>query len=176
MVLKTVKVPKDMEGVFAKAEEIVSRYFAKAKHDPSKGTIEVFGERYVMVRAASLSVEFFALVRRLFGKGEEESADAFARNMLFDLAHAVGKADARDFHEKMKLKDPIERLSAGPVHFSHSGWAFVDIFPESKPSPDENYYLIYDHPYSFESDAWMRHKEKADFPVCIMNAGSSSGW
>lgn len=76
----------------------------------------------------------------------------------------------------MKLKDPIEKLSAGPIHFSHSGWAFVDIFPESRPSADENFYLIYDHPYSFESDSWIKAKKKVDFPVCVMNSGYSSGW
>ena len=76
----------------------------------------------------------------------------------------------------MNLKDPIEKLSAGPIHFSYSGWAFVDILPESSPSPDENYYLIYDHTYSFESAAWLQSGKTSDFPVCVMNAGYSSGW
>jgi hypothetical protein len=76
----------------------------------------------------------------------------------------------------MAVHDPIEKLSAGPIHFSFSGWAFVDILPESAPSPDENFYLIYNHPFSFESDAWLKHGRKTNFPVCIMNAGYSSGW
>ena len=50
------------------------------------------------------------------------------------------------------------------------------ILPESAPSPDENYFLIYDHPYSFEADAWMKRGVKTSSPVCIMNAGYSSGW
>jgi len=50
-------------------------------------------------------------------------------------------------------RNPTEGLSAGPIHFSHTGWAFVDISAESKPTADENYYLIYDHPFSFEADA-----------------------
>ena len=176
MGLKTVKVPKEFEGLFAKAEEVVSTYFGRRKSDPTKGTIEIFDERYVLVRAASLSVEFFDLVENLLGKDSKGEARALAMNVLFDLAHAIGKSDARNFHEKMKLKDPIAKLSVGPVHFSHTGWASVSIFPESKPSPDENYYLIYDHPYSFESDAWIRSGRKTDFPMCIMNAGYSSGW
>src|SRR5207237_7116843 len=77
---------------------------------------------------------------------------------------------------KMGVSDPIARLSAGPVHFAHAGWAFVDIFPESKPSPDANYFLVYDHPYSFESDAWLRAGRHVEVPVCIMNSGYSSGW
>ena len=174
--LRTVRVPVGMEGPFLRAEELVSRYFRERHDDPERGTIEIFGERYVLVRAASLSVEFFTLVRELYGPGREgESAD-FARNILFDLAHAIGKSDAQNFHTKMKLEDPIERLSAGPVHFSHSGWAFVDIFPESNPTVGPDFKLIFDHPYSFESDAWVRAGRKADFPVCIMNAGYSSGW
>jgi PAS domain S-box-containing protein len=172
----TVKVSKEMEPLFAKAEAVVSEYFRQRKDAPSQGTIEVFGQRYVLVRGAALSVEFFCLVRELFGKGREAEAEDFARNMLFDLAHAVGKSDARNFHAKMNLSDPIERLSAGPIHFSHTGWAFVDISPESRPSPDENYFLLYDHPQSFEADTWIQSGLKPDFPVCIMNAGYSSGW
>jgi len=176
MPLTTVDVPKDFEPIFARAEKVVSSYFAGRSHDPSRAAIEIGGERYILVRAASLSIEFFALVRRLFGAGREDDADEFARNMLFDLAHAIGKSDAQNFHAKMHLEDPIARLSAGPVHFSHTGWAFVKIFPESNPSPDQDYYLIYDHPQSFEADAWLRSGQTSNMPVCVMNAGYSSGW
>src|SRR5258708_19265741 len=44
------------------------------------------------------------------------------------------------------------------------------------PARNEDYYLIYDHPFSFESDAWRKQKQKSDFPVRVMNAGYSSGW
>ncbi|MEE8408812.1 MAG: response regulator, partial [Myxococcota bacterium] len=136
----------------------------------------ISGERYVLVRAASLSVEFFDLVRSLYAdRGEEEAANV-AKNFLYDMAHSLGKADARAFHSRMNLTDPIERLSAGPIHFAYCGWAFVRIHPESNPTPDENYYLIYDHPFSFESDAWIKHGRSHSSPVCIMNAAYSSGW
>lgn len=176
MSLKTVKVPAEMAPAFEAAEQVVSRFFGDRRDEPARGTIEIFGERYVLVRAAALSVEFFSLVRELYGEGRQNEADEFARNILFDLAHAVGKSDAQNFHAKMGLNDPIARLSAGPVHFAHSGWAFVDIFPESRPTPGPDFFLVYDHPYSFESDAWSRAGRRSDFPVCIMNAGYSSGW
>jgi predicted hydrocarbon binding protein len=173
--LDTVRVPKKFEPIFKISQESVSKYFREKKEEPSKGTIEIFGERYILVRAASMSIDFFETVMNLYKDAGEEAINV-ARNMLFDIAHAIGKADAKNFHNKMNLKSPIEKLSAGPVHFSHSGWAFVDIFPESKPLPDESYFLIYDHPFSFESDAWVKAGKKSDFPVCVMNAGYSSGW
>ncbi|HTL98435.1 MAG TPA: ATP-binding protein [Holophagaceae bacterium] len=174
--LKTVSVPPAMAPLFRHAEEVVSRYFRERKDQPEHGSIEISAQRYVLVRGASLSVEFFGLVRDLYGEGREAEADGFARNLLFDLAHAIGKADAKAFHARMGLHDPVAKLSAGPVHFAHTGWAFVDISPESQPSPDENFYLLYDHPYSFESDAWAQAGKTLDTPVCIMNAGYSSGW
>jgi len=173
---KTVRVPDDLAPLFAKAEELVSSYFRQRRDDPERGTIEIFGERYLLLRAGSLSVEFFGLVRDLYGPERRAEADDFARNLLFDLAHAIGRSDARRFHTRMNLEDPVERLTAGPVHFAHAGWAFVDIFPESRPVPDESYYLVYDHPYSFEAGAWIAAGREADFPVCIMNSGYSSGW
>src|SRR5260221_6299601 len=171
--VKTVSVPESMRELFAAAEEVVSRFFRDRVDDPGRGTIEIHGERYVLLRGAALSVEFFDLVRSLYGPERRADADEFARTILFDLAHAIGRTDARNFHEQMNLTDPIARLSAGPVHFAHAGWAFVDILPESKPSPDADYCLVYDHPYSFESDAWVRNKRHSDVPVCIMNAGYS---
>ncbi len=176
MALKTVKVPPEMEAAFAKAEALVARYFGTRRDNPEQGTIEIFGERYVLVRAASLSVELFELARRLFGEGREGEADEFARNNMFDLGHSLGQSDARAFHARMNVTDPIERLSAGPVHFAHSGWASVTIFPESNPTADADFLLVYDHPFSFESDAWVRAGHKSDSPICVMNAGYSSGW
>ncbi len=162
--------------MFEAAEQVVSRYFAERGNTPERGTIEVHGERYVLVRAAALSVEFFSLVRTLYGESHAKEADEFARNILFDLSHAIGKSDARSFHAKMGLSEPIARLSAGPVHFAHTGWALVEISPESRPAPDETFYLLYDHPYSFEASAWQEAGKRASFPVCVMSSGYSSGW
>jgi len=176
--LKTVSVPEPFAPIFLNAQQYVRRYFESRVEDPEHSTISISGERYILVRAASMSVEFFELVRSLYQDKGAEEARSVANNLLFDLAHAIGKADARTFHARMGVTDPIEKLSAGPIHFSFSGWAFVKIFPESQPSPNEHYYLIYDHPFSFESDAWLKrtHGVHTDFPVCIMNAGYSSGW
>jgi len=174
--LKTVSVPEQFEPVFLKAQEYVARYFEGFRPDPEHGTIEIGGQRYILVRAASMSFEFFDMISSLYADRGAEEARRIASSFLFDIAHAVGKADARAFHQRMNVTDPVEKLSAGPVHFAHSGWAYVDILPESNPSPDEDYFLIYDHPYAFESEAWIRAGRTADFPVCVMNSGYSSGW
>ena len=174
--MDTVSVPEQFRPIFSKAQEYVEQYFSQRVEDPRHSSILISGERYILVRAASTSVEFFDLVTSLYQDKGQGEARKVASNLLFDVAHAIGKADAHSFHEKMGVTDPIERLSAGPIHFSFSGWAFVKIFPESRPSPDQNFYLIYDHPFSFESDAWRRHGRKTDQPVCVMNAGYSSGW
>ena len=103
----------------------MARYFSDRVHRPDEATISIAGERYVLLRAASMSVEFVELVMSLFADREPAEARSVANNLLFDLAHAIGKADARSFHEKMGVADPIERLSAGPIHFAFSGWASV---------------------------------------------------
>jgi diguanylate cyclase (GGDEF)-like protein/PAS domain S-box-containing protein len=174
--LRTVSVPGPIEPLFLRAQDYVSRYFATKTENPEQGTISISGERYILLRAASMSIEFFELVTSLYKDKAPQEARVVASNLLFDLAHAIGKADARTFHTRMGVQAPIEKLSAGPIHFSFAGWAFVKIFEESNPTPDEDYYLIYDHPFSFESDAWLRKGHQSDFPVCIMNAGYSSGW
>lgn len=154
----------------------MGEYFSDLYHDPEKGTIEIRDQRYVLVRASALSYEFLNTIQNLYADRGDEEAMNIGRNFLFDIAHVIGLEDAKNFHKRMKLKDPISKLSAGPVHFAYSGWAYVDILPESKPSPDENYFLKYNHPFSFEADSWLRAGKKSEQPVCIMNAGYSSGW
>ena len=179
-----------MEAAFTKAEALVSAYFAKRIEDPAQGKLEISGERYVLVRASSLSVEFFSLVADLYGPGREKEAEAFARNILFDLAHALGRSDARDFQRQTKLTAGVEHLCAGPVLVAHTGWAFVEMAASSTPVPGPDFFLQFDHPYSFEADAWLRsmdrggtieraaahRRARARQPVCIMSAGYSSGW
>jgi len=173
---ETVSVPEAFKPIFDKAQATVKDYFKNLKLFPERGTIEINDQRYVLVRASALSYEFFNNIKNMYlNKGEEE-AFAIGRNFLFDIGHVLGMEDAKRFHEKMNLQNPIEKLSAGPVHFAYSGWAFVDISPESNPSPDENYFLKYNHPYSFEADSWLKSGKLSKFPVCTMNAAYSSGW
>jgi two-component sensor histidine kinase len=172
----TVGVPGDFKEIFDQAEATVGKYFEGFSATPSKGMIEINDERYVLLRASSLSVGFLNIIKDLYSDKGEEEAFTIGRNFLFDISHVIGLEDAGKFHKSMGLNDPISKLSAGPVHFAYTGWAKVEVMPESNPSPDDNYYLKYNHPYSFEADSWIKAGIKSDHPVCIMNAGYSSGW
>jgi CheY-like chemotaxis protein/predicted hydrocarbon binding protein len=172
----SVNVPEPMQPLFDIAQQTVGEYFRHLKMDPTKGTIEINDQRYVLVSASALSCDFLETIQRLYADRGDAEAMNIGKNFLFDIAHVIGMNDAKNFHNKMNLTDPIAKLSAGPVLFAYSGWAFVDILPESNPTADENFYLIYNHPYSFEADSWIRSGKKADTSICIMNAGYSSGW
>lgn len=172
----TVTVPDEIKPIFSRMEQIVADYFSNKQFRPGEGTITINDERYVLLRASSLSYEFLNKIKDLYADRGEAEAMSIGRNFLFDVARVIGLEDAKVFHDKMNLKDPVEKLSAGPIHFAYSGWAFVDILPESNPTPDDNYFLKYHHPYSFEADSWLKAGVQAKEPVCIMNAGYSSGW
>ena len=172
----TVKVPDAVRPLFDAAQTAVAEYFSHLKMDPTQGTIEIADQRYVLVRASALSKDFLATIQSLYADRGPAEAMAIGKNFLFDISHVIGINDARAFHQNMGFTDPVAKLSAGPVHFAYAGWAFVEILPESNPTPDDDFYLFYNHPYSFEADTWMRSGTRADTPVCIMNAGYSSGW
>lgn len=171
-----VDVPDNVSPVFEKATAAVTAYFSSLRRDPSEGEIEINGERYLLVRSASLSYEFLTIIAEMYGHLPKDQGISIGKNMLFDIAHVLGKKDARAFHKKMKLKDPVEKLSAGPVHFAFTGWAKVEILPDSNPVNDPSFYLHYTHHNSFESSAWLDVKQKSVTPVCIMNSGYASGW
>jgi len=171
-----VAVPPELREVFAFAEETVGAYFQTFRADPTEGTVEIAGERYLLIRASALSHGFLSAISELYDDRGDVEALHIGKTLLFDMAHVIGIHDARNFHEKMGLTDPVAKLSAGPVHFSYTGWAFVELLPGCRPTPDDDFFLTYRHPYSFESDAWLRAGEKTDYTVCVMNAGYSAGW
>ena len=172
----TVRVPDEIKPIFDAAQETVGKYFSETTTDPTKATIEISGERYVLLRASSLSFDFLNTIKNLYADLGEEEAFAVGRNFLFDISHVIGMQDAKNFHKKMGVTEPIAKLSAGPVHFAYSGWAFVDISPDSAPNSESGFFLKYNHPFSFEADAWMKAGQRSNQPVCIMSAGYSSGW
>ncbi|MCX8018659.1 MAG: XylR N-terminal domain-containing protein, partial [Rhodocyclaceae bacterium] len=130
-----------MRPLFERAQALVQAYFRERRFAPEEGCIWIGDQRYVLVRAESLSVSFFEYVRGAYPALDEDDVFSVAGTILYDLAHGMGKADAQVFARKMGIDDPIARLSCGPVHFAYAGWAFVDISPDSAPSMDEHYYL-----------------------------------
>ena len=176
MSTRTVSVPPELEALFSESEKRVADYFSDHRWDPTQGCIEIAGSRYILIRGATLSVEFFQLIRSLYGSEKVVEADLFSSNSLYDIGHNLGKGDARRFQKETVLGNQVSKLSAGPIHLSHAGWAYVNVLPESSPTPDENFVMYYKHDNSFESDAWLEAQENSDTPVCVMNAGYSAGW
>ncbi len=172
----TVIVPPQFKPIFDIAEKTVRDYFINSENVAENGEIIISGERYVLFRSASLSFEFLDVFKELYSNRPEEEAIRIGNNFLFDIGNVLGKKDAKAFHKKMKLKDAVQKLSAGPVHFAYTGWANVEIHPDSRPSPDDNFYLKYYHHNSFEAQSWIKAKRKSEGPVCTMNSGYSSGW
>lgn len=173
---KTVKVPEPIKHIFEKAEEFISKSFNKLELKPESGQIFVDNERYILVRAESLSTKFFEFLMNMYPTMDEHEALSSSSKVLFDMGHSIGKSDAACCKTKIKDSEPIEHLAAGPVHFAHTGWAFVEVLEPSSPTPDENYYLVYNHPHTFESDSWLKTEKRPNFCTCHMNAGYSSGW
>lgn len=166
---KTVTCPAQLRPLFLEAESIMDGFFADISREPDKGQLHIQGVRYMLMRTDSMSIELHEELRKTFG-------DAGARQIRYKLAKACGMRDAKLFAERLEIDDPVMRLALGPVHFAHVGWAKVDIFEESQPQPNEDYFLAYDHPYSFEAASYIDNGIVSKHPVCHMNAGYSTGW
>ncbi len=166
---KTVTVPAQFSPLFDVAEKYVEGLFSEFKRDPEKGQLYIGDQRYVLVRAESMFVALFDQLEQSFG-------DEQAQEFIYNMARIIGKADSKAFSETRKLQDPTEKLSTGPVMFAHTGWAKVDIYPDSKPAPNQDYFLHYQHPNTFESEIYLRKTIKPTKPICFFSAGYSAGW
>jgi predicted hydrocarbon binding protein len=166
---KLVQCPEPLEPLFLESERIMNGFFGDLQRHPETGHIAISGVRYLLMRTESFSFELHEELRKTFG-------DAGARQIRYKIARALGARDAKMFHKRLDITDPVMKLALGPVHFAHVGWAFVDLFPESQPAGDETCFMAYAHPYSFEADAYLENGMTSKHPTCQMNAGYSSGW
>jgi hypothetical protein len=169
MSLKTVRVPAQFEPLFAEAEKTVGKSFRHVHFTPEKGEIRIGGERYVLIRGSPFLAAMLDQMESQFG-------EEVMKEFVYSLAKTIGRGDAQQFAKQLELLDPIARLSAGPVHLAHTGWAFVEILPQSSPTPDENYVLVYHHPNTFESEHYLAHGRKLQRTTCFFSAGYSAGW
>jgi two-component sensor histidine kinase/predicted hydrocarbon binding protein len=173
---KTVIVPDEFKIIFEQAENKVAEYFTEIYNSAESGEIVIHGQRYVLIRSASLSYEFLDILKELYSNYPDEKAVRIGNNFLYDIGQVLGRKDANSFHTEMGLFEPLQKLSAGPVHFAYTGWANVEILPESNPTPDDDFLLKYHHHNSFEAQSWIKAGRKSNKPVCVMNAGYSAGW
>ncbi|MHA1820260.1 MAG: XylR N-terminal domain-containing protein [Promethearchaeota archaeon] len=167
--LYSVIVPKDIKNFFLKSQKRIEGIFNKIERKPEEGRIFIDKERYLFLNARSLSVCFLEETKKMFGS---ETAEL----LLYNYAYSIGRMEARKFINKYQLKDPIEKLSMGPVYFAFNGLAKVHIFPQSRITPDENFLLIYEHPNTFESELFIQENRKMDHEICFFSAGYSAGW
>lgn len=172
----TVQVPNHLESLFSEIEQRVATYFEDTHHDAECGEITVFGERYVLLRTASLSYEFIHFIRERYSDYKEDEAISIGNNFLYDNAKVIGKKDAIAFTKRLDLKDAMSKLAAGPIHFAFTGWANVEILPESNPVETNDFLLRFKHHNSFEAQAWIKAGIRSHIPVCTMNSGYSAGW
>lgn len=167
--LKSVQVPAAFEPPFARAEQFVEKLFGDFQHAPEKGSLHIGGDRYVLMRAESLYLAWFDAMESAFG------VEA-SREFIYNTAREIGRSDSKVFAERLGLTNGVDRLSSGPVHFAHAGWARVQILEDSVPAEDERYRLHYFHPNTFESEVIRAKGRKPDTCACFFSAGYSAGW
>jgi two-component sensor histidine kinase len=173
---KTVNVPDEFSPVFENIEQRIRTYFEDLNMDPESGEITANGQRYLLLRTDSMSHEFLDFIISRYSDRPQAEAVSIGNNFQYDNAKVIGTRDAIAFHQKLNLKEPIEKLSAGPIHFAFTGWANVEIFPESNPDPGDNFVLKFQHHNSWEAQSWLKAGKKSEIPVCTMNCGYSAGW
>jgi len=167
--LTTAKVPSAFAPPFEAAEAYVKKHFSQIERRPEQGTIHIGGDRYVLVRAESLYLAWYDSMAQTFG------ADT-ARDFIYATGREIGRSDSKTFIERLGVTDGVERLASGPIHFSHAGWAFVEILDDSAPATNDSYFMHYIHPNTFESEVLGAKGIRRDACACHFSAGYSAGW
>ena len=175
IIMKIINLINPFRNSSKSVQGTLQKLFQDEEIHISKSTVEISGERFVLIRAASLSVDFFDCILDLYQDIERNEAIRTTQELLFDVSHAIGMKDAEYFHKKLPFINPAVVLKVGRVLFAHTGWVPINVFPDSNPTRDENFLLLFEHPSTFESHSWLKAGKKTDRPVCIMTSGYSSG-
>jgi predicted hydrocarbon binding protein len=165
---KYVQCPAPFDPLFLQAETLLEPDFQDQRWDPAHGALLVGGERYVLYRSMSMALHLREELERVVGPA--------ADTVIYRFGKACGAADAAYYFERHPQDSPAQRLAMGPVAFALGGYAVVQVLPESSPSPDEDFLLTYDHPNSYEAEAYIRSGNRPEGPVCSLNSGYSAGW
>lgn len=167
-------VPPEIEPVFRLAQDHIAAYFENSNHDPMKGTRYLGTDRHLLLRGDALGLEVVRALENVLGKSELTLDTAF--ELLFDISHSIGAADARTVNKKLALTDHMQRLAIGPIYFAHSGLGRVEILPDSYPVPGDDFVIRFRHHNAIEVDSWLSSGIAPDRPGCIFASGYSSGW
>ncbi len=167
--MASARVPAAFQPIFDSAESYVQKLFGDVVRKPEDGTIHIGGQRYVFMRCESLYLSWFESMAASFG-------DEPAREFIYNTAREIGRSDAKEFTQRLGVPKGVEALAAGPIHFAHAGWAFVEILDDSAPATDASYFLHYYHPNTFESEVLKTRGHKVDRCGCHFSAGYSAGW
>ena len=101
--LETVEVPNEIKGQFKEAEKKVAKHFELLEWDPSTGRILIGGERYILIRAAAMRLGFpEAIASMLDLEGGLNSP--YVVKLVYQLAKALGRSDAKKFHLSIPSK------------------------------------------------------------------------
>ena len=173
---KVVDAPDKFKALIDSTLVKVVEFHNDPKRILDKGTITINDERFVMMRADSISFDFIKTVEQFYKSKNKMDAFQLSSSLLYDLSHVLGREDAKRMKEKMEITDELEHLTVGPIHFAFTGWAKVEFLPECNPVPNESFFLKYIHHHSFEAEAWKNKNEKSEHPVCVWNAGYAAGW
>ena len=158
----------ELAPLFSRAEDIIPPLFWDVKRQPEKGSINVSGERYALLRVHSLAVALHEQLTSVLGPGADVA--------IYQTGKAIGSSDALYYLSKTKSEECSLRFAAGPVTFAYQGFAKVRILEDSSVTPDEDFLLVFDHENAFEAEALMKKGVEVDGPVDFFNAGYSAGW
>jgi len=132
-------------------------------------------DRYVFLRSKALSVDFFALMQKLFGPEKEDQALKFSSKFLHDFGRSIGKSDVTHLTSGMDLT-PSEKIFLLPNALANTGWGKMDIMLNSKLAKDD-FVMTYNLHSSCEAESWLSNGSTTpNFPVCVVSIGYCTGW
>ncbi|KAL6069552.1 hypothetical protein QOT17_007398 [Balamuthia mandrillaris] len=113
----------------ARAKQFESLFEAKHHFNPSEGVVRIGNERYLLVRAHSLTVDLFTYLKGMFPVEQDAIADARAAHIIHGVGKAMGRADFTNYATALEFeKAPAAQLIIGlGAVLANQGWGRMEM-------------------------------------------------
>jgi len=146
----------------------MSSVLSKATWDIETGTHHVAGDRYVLIRAESLTVGVQEELEKVLGSGKDAAT--------YRLGKALGSTTCRKVASTYPDFSREQILALGPIAFALNGFSKTTIREESNLAFDDSFLMFYEHSNSFEAESFKQNGITTPKTACWLSAGFVAGW
>jgi two-component system, NtrC family, response regulator HydG len=157
-----------LQSLIARAGQEVRDYQAMIVREPTKASISIAGEPYMLFPTSSLALALPQLINELSGLD-------LGNHVVYQLGYAIGYTQAEHFFHvrNIPLAELDLRLFTGPLYSAWAGLGNVELL-DLALQKDSTFHILWESSNSSSAEAAIAANLHGRY--CYLQAGHAAGW